>query len=170
MFALAMLRMADALPVSSVLSPNRRRPSGTRHLSSKAGALCLLALLSVPCAAQQRVMPGGPRNNFHNPSNRFSWERGNGFHGGFGNVWVVEREVPVIVEREVVREVPVTAQPVAPPSPRKPYVIGNNYASLPGGCMKMIEDGVSYYYCDGEWYRQVGGGRSPTYQAVARKL
>ena len=39
--------------------------------------------------------------------------------------------------------------------PRKPYVIGNSYASLPGGCMKMIEEGAHYYYCGGgEWYRQ----------------
>jgi hypothetical protein len=34
--------------------------------------------------------------------------------------------------------------------------------------MKMIEDGASYYYCSGEWYRQMGAGRSATYKAVAK--
>ena len=54
------------------------------------------------------------------------------------------------------------------PPPREPYVLGKSYASLPGGCMKMIEDSVSYYLCSGEWYRQVGGGRSAKYKAVAK--
>lgn len=49
-----------------------------------------------------------------------------------------------------------------------PYVIGNNYDWLPGACMKMIEGGASYYYCRGEWYRQIREGRSPLYWAVAR--
>ena len=89
---------------------------------------------------------------------------GKGF-GGFGGVWIVEREVPVIVEREVVREVPV-APPPPPPPPRKPWVLGKSYASLPGGCMKWIEEGVSYYGCSGEWYRQVGSGSNVTYKAV----
>jgi hypothetical protein len=87
----------------------------------------------------------------------------------YPGVWVVEREVPVIVEREV----PVTPPP-APPlqeegknePPRKPYVIGNTYDSLPAGCMKMIEEGAAYYYCDGEWYRQEG----KSYRAVTAKL
>jgi hypothetical protein len=43
-------------------------------------------------------------------------------------------------------------------------VIGASYASLPGGCMKWIEGGASYYYCGGEWYRQLG----KQYRAVAR--
>ena len=85
-----------------------------------------------------------------------------------GGVWVVEREVPVYIEREVVvREVPAEPPP-PPPAPREPYVIGKSYASLPGGCMKLIEDGASYYYCSGEWYRQMGDGRSATYKAVAK--
>jgi hypothetical protein len=34
--------------------------------------------------------------------------------------------------------------------------------------MKLIEDGVSYYYCSGgEWYRQVGDAN---YRAIKRKL
>lgn len=115
-------------------------------------------------------MGGGARITIPSHSNHFSWERKHGFHGGFGGVFIVEREVPIIIEREVVREVP----PAPPPSPspegegskRKPYVIGSTYASLPGGCMKLIEDGVSYYYCGGEWYKQTG----KLYRAVARKL
>ena len=95
------------------------------------------------------------------------------FHGGFGGVFIVEREVPVIVEREVVREAAGSLRgtdtdvPIA--LPRKPYVIGSTYASLPPqGCMKLIEDGASYYFCSGEWYRQLGAGRGAKYRAVAR--
>lgn len=123
--------------------------------------------------AQIRPVGGGSRITLPSPSNHFSWERGHGFKHGFPGVWIVEREVPVIVEKEVVKEVPV---PTPGPSPegegkkRKPYVVGATYASLPGGCMKMIESGAAYYYCSGEWYRQVREGRSPLYQAVARKL
>ena len=141
------------------------------HLPAASAAMAALLMVPAPQAdAQQHVVGGGlrlpPPASSH--SNHFSWEGRHGFHGGFGGgVWIVEREVPVIIEREVVvREVPaappVTAPPPAPP--RKPYVIGSTYASLPGGCMKWIEPGASYYHCGGEWYRQVGGGR---YQAVA---
>ena len=118
--------------------------------------------------AEPRMVGGVPRNNFSGHSNNFSWERGHGFKHGFGGVWVVEREVPVYVE------VPVAAPPVTPApeqaqvEKRKPYVIGASYDSLPGGCMKLIEEGVSYYYCSGDWYRQAGWGRSATYKAVAR--
>ena len=95
-----------------------------------------------------------------------------GFHGGFGSgfgggVWVVERD-PVVIEREVVREVPVPVpvEAAAPKPPPKPYVIGNSYDSLPGPCLKLIDDGVSYFYCSGDWYRQEGR----QYRAVARQL
>ena len=91
---------------------------------------------------------------------------GGGKHGGpFIPFIVVEREVPVIVEREVVvREVP-AAPPAPPPEPRKPYVVGKSYASLPASCLKLIEGGASYYYCGGgEWYRLSG----KRYLAVAR--
>jgi hypothetical protein len=83
-----------------------------------------------------------------------------GFNGGF---ILVEREYVPVVEREVVREVTVAEPPVAAPPPRKPYVIGRNYSSLPGSCMKLVEDGSAYFYCSGEWYRQVGAGQ---YRAV----
>ena len=131
-------------------------------------AAVVVMLMAAPCAvAQQRPVTGG-RITYPGPANHFSWEgRRGGFHGHGGGVWIVEREVPVIVEREVVREV---AAPPPAPSPegegkRKPYVIGASYASLPGGCMKWIEGGASYFYCGGgEWYRQLG----KQYRAVAR--
>ena len=98
---------------------------------------------------------------------------------GFPGVWVVERpfdyaqdrEVPVYVEREVTPPppsvVPLPQELGGGTKARKPYAIGATYASLPGGCMKLIEEGDSYYYCGGgEWYRQTG----KQYQAVAHKL
>lgn len=160
------------------LVPDDRWSKGIRmktpHLLAMSEAMAALLIFAAAGAhAQSRPVSSGARITFPSHSNRFSWERGQRFRGGIGGVWIVEREVPVIVEREVVREVP--APPPAP-SPkgegkRKPYVIGSTYASLPGGCMKMIEGGASYYFCGGgEWYRQVGSGRSARYQAVARKL
>ena len=47
-------------------------------------------------------------------SNHFSWERGHGFKRGFGGVWIIQQEVPVIVERE-----PVRAGAGDPPPPSK---------------------------------------------------
>ena len=141
------------------------------RFSSLPTAAVALAVLAPSAAAQTLPVGGVPRITIPSQNNLFSWERGSGFHGGFGNVWVVLRQAqddrvqnePVV--REVVREVPVPV-PVAPPEPRKPYVIGASYASLPGGCMKLIEDRVSYYYCSGDWYRQEG----KSYRAVARRL
>ena len=70
-------------------------------------------------------------------------------------------------EPEVVHDVVVMhdqpAEPPAPPPPpsppREPYALGRSYGSLPGGCMKMIASGASYFQCSGEWYRQVGARR-----------
>jgi hypothetical protein len=134
----------------------------------------LLIFAAAGADAQQRAGTSVPRISFPSHANHFSWEGGrggrHGFNGGFGGAFIVEREVPVIVEREVVREVKPAEPPAPPAPPRKPYVIGSSDASLPGSCMKLIDDGVSYYYCGGEWYRQVGDGRSVMYKAVARKL
>ena len=95
-----------------------------------------------------------------------------GHHGNRGffiPFFAVEQQAPVVIEREVVREVPVVVEAPPPkPPPREPYAIGKSYSSLPGGCMKMIEDGVSYYLCSGEWYRQVGSGSAVKYKAVAK--
>lgn len=135
------------------------------HLLAASAALsAALVFAAVEAGAQQRPVGGGPRIT---PPSQHGAGHG-GFHGG---VWVVEREVPVIIEREVVREVKVVEAPVAAPvPPRKPYVVGDSYSDLPGGCMKLIEDGASYYYCSGEWYRQMAGGtgKSAQYKAVAK--
>jgi len=131
----------------------------------------MLALGASDAAAQQRSASGA-RITFPSQANLFSWERGHGFKRGFGGVLIVQQQVPVIVEREAppppaAVPLPEQGQGGAKAPPRKPYVIGSSYDSLPGGCMKMIEDGVSYYYCSGgEWYRQVG----KLYRAVAPKL
>ena len=113
-------------------------------------AVFAIVLLLAAAAAGAQARPLGPRN-VPRPS-------ADGPAIGNGSVWVVEREVPVIVEKEVVREVAVPAAPPAPaPPPRKPYAIGASYDSLPGGCMKMIEGGNSFYDCSGgEWFRQKG--------------
>jgi opacity protein-like surface antigen len=141
---------------------------GTHLLGLSAAMSALLILAAAQAAAQARPGGQGPRNNFSGHSNHFSWEGAHGFNNG---VFVIEREVPIIIEREVVREKPAEPPAAAPaPPPRKPYVIGSTYDSLPAGCMKMIEGGDSYYYCDGEWYQQVSGGRSATYKAVQREL
>lgn len=134
-------------------------------------ALAALLAFAAPSAeAQGRPVGGGPRIILPSHSNHFSREgKHGGFHGVGGGVFVIEREVPVIVEKEVVREKPAeSVAAAAPEPPMKPYVLGRNYGSLPGACMKMIEGGASYYYCSGEWYRQVREGRSPLYKAVAR--
>ncbi|MCL6741713.1 hypothetical protein LZ518_11305 [Sphingomonas sp. RB56-2] len=128
-------------------------------------AIASVALILAAAKADAQGRSYGPRNNI--PS------QGGGMDGGsingLGGVWVVERDVPVVIEREVVKEVPVPV-PMTPPEPRKPYLIGASYDSLPGGCMKLIEEGTSFYYCDGGWYQEVRAGRDPLYRAIQRKL
>jgi len=139
-----------------------------------AGAATAVAMAST-AEAQQRSMGGAPRGpTLANHAGMHAGMHGGmhgGLHGGQGVFipYYVERE-PVVIEREIVREVPVVAEPPPPkPPPREPYVIGKSYASLPpSGCMKLIEDAVSYYMCSGEWYRQVGNGSAVTYKAVAK--
>lgn len=136
------------------------------------GAAAVAMLSASGAEAQQpHMIGGGPRSPPPGSPGRF---HGGGFHGGQGFFFpfYFEREVPVIVEREVVREVPVVVEPPPPPPPpRKPYRIGASYASLPGGCMKSIEDGgrSTFYLCSGDWYQQVGSGSGATYKAVARR-
>jgi hypothetical protein len=134
-------------------------------LALSAAASALLIFAATKADAQQGQLPPRIILPSHGGAFGHGGLHGRGRHGGFGfpGVWVVEREVPVIIEREVVREVRVIVEPPEPPPQREPYVIGKSYASLPGGCMKVIEEGASYYYCSGEWYRQVG----KQYRAVA---
>ena len=129
-------------------------------LAASAAVAGLLIMPAAEARAQEHFVKGG----WGNPP-RPGGGHGHGMHRGHIPVFLGDREV--VVEREVVREVPPAAPPPPPeppPPPRKPYVIGASYSSLPGGCMKMIEAGGSYYYCGGEWYRQVGG----QYRAVAQ--
>lgn len=120
------------------------------------GAMCVLMVLAASRADAQLFPVAPPPPHAH-------------IHGFRVPLIVVERET--IIEREVAppdkpAEKPVTPEP--PPPPRKPYVIGASYRSLPGGCMKLIERGASYYLCSGEWYRQVGSGSGAQYKAVAK--
>jgi len=127
-------------------------------------AMCaLLVLAAAPAGAQHASVTSRPWLPPPPPPQGMQ----GGFNGGF---ILVEREYVPVVEREVVREVTVAERPAAaPPPPRKPYVIGRNYSSLPPqACMKVIEDGTSYFYCSGEWYRQVGAGSAAQYRAVAQ--
>ena len=79
------------------------------------------------------------------------------FHRGIGGVLIYEEPeyVPVVVQ-EVAHDEPAAPPPAPPPEPRKPWVLGRTYSSLPGGCLKLLQDGASYYQCNGRWYREVG--------------
>ena len=128
------------------------------------GAATAMLVIASGAEAQQRPIGGGPRNWL--PAN------GHGMHGQnrlFLPFFWVEQQDPVIIEKEVVKEVPVVVKDPPPPPPREPYAIGKTYASLPSsGCMKMIEGGASYYLCSGEWYQQVGGDGAAKYKAVTQ--
>lgn len=129
------------------------------HLLGLSAAMSMLLICAAAKTADAQPPPvgGGPRHLPPPPAG--------GPILGFPGVYVVEREVVRIVEREIVREEPkAPVAAAAPPPPRQPYAIGNSYSSLPGGCMKLIQDGVSYYHCSGEWYRQMGA----SYKAIAK--
>jgi hypothetical protein len=140
-----------------------------KPLIASAAFAVLMTVAAAGAEAQQRSPPFGART--------VPPGHGGRFHGGhfkrhrFPAFLLVERAPPVIIEREVVplrqaQDDRVQKEPPpAPPPARKPYVVGKTYASLPGGCMKLIEGGASYYYCGGgEWYRLVG----KQYRAVAK--
>jgi len=123
----------------------------------------LLILAGSAADAEQRFVNGGWSGPPQRPGGIHGG--GHGHRGVFVPFFWDDREV-VVVEREIIREVPAAPPPPPepPPPPRKPYVIGSTYASLPAGCMKLIENGASYYFCSGEWYRQMG----KQYKAVSR--
>jgi hypothetical protein len=122
------------------------------------------AVIFAASAAEAQYLGGVPPRSFPGHGGM------HGTHGFFYPFVFVEQQPPVIIEREVVRKEPVVVEPPPPPPPpRKPYKIGASYSTLPSGCMKLIEEGVSYYLCSGEWYRQVGSGSGVTYKAVAKR-
>lgn len=164
LLSLGAVRPSRSKFVTSNHSAFGRWPAGAPHLSIKSAPLRSLALLSVLCgfAASADAKPPGVGGGFrHLPPPPLA----TGPFIGFPGVYVVERETVHVVEREVVKEVPAPA-PEPPPPPRKPYVLGASYDTLPTGCMKMIQDGASYYLCSGEWYRQLGSDSGVSYKAV----
>ena len=87
-----------------------------------------------------------------------------GTHRGFNGGFIFYEEPHVVHDIVVVHDQPTPPPPPSPPAPPSPgHVIGHSYDSLPGGCMKMVERGVSYFHCSGDWYREVAGRR---YEAV----
>jgi hypothetical protein len=148
-----------------------------------AGIFALLAL--GPAAALAQVLPGGglagplypqPGSGslYPTPIPPQGGVRGSpggphhGFHGrGLLVVPVTEVVHDVVVVHDQPAEPP--APPPPPPPPKEPWVLGKIYAALPGGCMKMVERAgkASYFYCGGDWYRQIGSAR---YKAVTKPL
>jgi hypothetical protein len=122
-----------------------------------------------PASAQQqgfvtpRTPPPPPQSVIHGTFDGGFHHR---FHGGGGFLLVPETEVvhDVVVVHDQPAEPPA---PAPPPEPKEPWVMGRTYASLPGGCMKMVEMAASYFYCGGDWYRQVG---ARSYKAVGKPL
>ena len=129
-----------------------------RHLLAISAAMSALPIIAAAEAdAQQSPVGGGPRITPPVPRDRVR------------DVIIVEKEVTQTVEPETDAKQAVAppAAPVAPvPEPRKPYAIGNTYSSIPSGCMKLIENGASYYHCNGEWYQSVSSGNGGQYLAV----
>src|SRR5690348_17043488 len=128
-----------------------------------------LGVALTPANAQTFVTPRSPPQP---PQSVIHGTFGGGFHhhhgfGGGGFLLVPETEVvhDVVVVHDQAAEPP--APPPPPPAPKEPWVIGRTYASLPGGCMKMVEKAASYFYCGGDWYRQVG---SSEYRAVKKPI
>jgi hypothetical protein len=154
----------------------------TRHLTAAIAALSL----ALPATAQ--TLPGGvlpgplfpqpgsgslfPGNGSLFPNSSMPQQHGNfgggRHHGhgfGSGGFIIYEDQPEVVHDVVVVHDQPAAApEPPPPAPPREPYVIGRTYASLPGGCLKMVEGGASFFHCSEGWYRQVGA----RFRAVAR--
>lgn len=129
---------------------------GLHLLAISAVISAFVIFAAVEVEAQRRPVGGGQRSMPRIPRDR-----------GF---IIIEREVVRTVEREPeAKQAPAPpAAPAAAPEPRKPYVIGRTYSSIPSGCMKLIEEGASYYYCSGDWYQSVGRGNRAQYLAVRK--
>ena len=130
---------------------------GLHLLAISAAMSALLIFAAAEADAQRRPVGGGQRSM--PPVHR------NSIRG----IIIVERQVIQTVEPETDAKqavAPPAAPAAAAPEPRKPYAIGSTYSSIPSGCMKLIEDGASYYHCNGEWYRSVSSGNGVQYLAV----
>lgn len=141
------------------------------HLLAMSAAMAPLLILAAARADAQQPPVAGGRPFVPPPSP--SQGRMGGMHGMHGSrhfsrgFFIYQDYAPVYVHDDAQDDTPPPAAvpPPPPPAPRKPYVIGRSYSSLPpDGCLKLIQDGSSYYGCSGEWYRQVGVG----YKAVAQ--
>src|SRR3954465_9690786 len=108
------------------------------HLTAVSAALCaLLALAADPAVAQQRPI-GAITPRYSPPPHQ---GRMHGFHHFSPRFLIYPEYVPVYVHDDAGDETPVAPSVAAPPppAPRKPYVIGRSYSSLPpGGCLKLI--------------------------------
>ena len=138
---------------------------GLHLLALNAAFSALLILAATQQAGAQRAPAGGgPRNAIPSGGGQMGdvGHRDRG-HKRVGDVFLIDQDVVEVVEVEkaapaAAPAAPPAAEPATAPEKREPYKIGRSYASLPGGCMKMIEDGASYYFCGGEeWYQLVGG-------------
>ena len=140
--------------------------------------VALAALASAGVSAQQvgavltpPITAPGSGSLYPTPMPRQHGSFGGGFrHGrdrGFGSGGFIYYEEPYVVhDVVVVHDEPAPASEAAPPPepPREPWVLGRTYASLPSGCLKLIQGGDAYFLCSGDWYRQVGS----QFKAVAR--
>ena len=151
------------------------------HLLGISAVMSALLIVSAAAEADAQRQPAGsgPRNPISTgggqsgPSD-LGKQDGRGDRDGrgrkrVGDVWIIDEDVVEVVEveKEAKPAAAAAAAPAAAPvaEKREPYKIGNSYSSLPSGCMKLIQDGASYYFCSGgEWYQKVDG----QYLAVAQ--
>ena len=147
----------------------RRRKSASVNAIRPLATLIVALVTASPAAAQQagtlipRTPPPPPQSVIHGTFD-------GGHHHGFGGGgFILYPETEVVHDVVVVHDQPAEppSPPTLPPAPKEPWVMGRTYASLPGGCMKMVEKAASYFYCGGDWYRQVG---SRSYKAVGKPL
>lgn len=151
---------------------------GLYLLALNAALSAMLILAASQTEAQDRPAGAGPRNPIPSGGGQTGGQMGSGGATGVGSggdfgrervndVFLVEEQVVQVVEpKEEEKQAAPAAAPVAEPEKREPYAVGKSYSSLPPGCMKLIQDGASYYFCGGgEWYQAVGGGQ---YMAVAQ--
>jgi hypothetical protein len=129
---------AQPAPGTGVLAPPIRQPGGGSLYPGNG------SLFPTPVPSQ------GETGSVHRGHRRFD----NGVFI-YEQPYAVHDVVVVHDEAEAAGEPP-PSPPASAPASREPYVVGHTYGSLPGGCLKMIEGGASYFHCSEGWYRQVG--------------